>query len=93
MARPLLKGKSATAYTGAKEVKNGAVCKALPIKLETSTLKKAEPFKEKVVVCGRLVTGQNGASAAALAQAVMRLVEELAASGGPDTPTGGGKPS
>ncbi len=76
-----IKGRRITAFTDAEE-RAVELDKHMPFLLE-STLRDlgarfnpAENFSSNVVVDGRLVTGQNPASSAAAARAVIELLEE-----------------
>ncbi|MBD3258552.1 type 1 glutamine amidotransferase domain-containing protein [candidate division GN15 bacterium] len=78
---PLLKGKKVTAFTNEEEVAV-ELDKAVPFMLETkmkergATFSGAGNWQSNVVVDGRLVTGQNPASAHELGKAVVRLLEQ-----------------
>lgn len=77
---PLLKGKTATGFTNAEEEIMQTV-KFIPELLEDA-MKKAgagfvkadEPWGEKVVVDGNLITGQNPASAKGVGEAIAKLL-------------------
>lgn len=77
---PLLKGKTATGFTNAEEEIMQLV-KFMPGLLEDG-MKKAganfvkadEPWGEKVVVDGNLITGQNPASAKAVGEAIVKIL-------------------
>ncbi|KAL8381282.1 hypothetical protein RB595_005519 [Gaeumannomyces hyphopodioides] len=77
---PLLKGRTATGFTNAEEEIMQLV-KFMPELLEDD-MKKAganfvkadEPWGEKVVVDGNLITGQNPASAKAVGEAIVKLL-------------------
>ncbi|KAI9105903.1 class I glutamine amidotransferase-like protein [Phlyctochytrium arcticum] len=78
----LVKGKNVTGFTNAEEEIAG-LTKALPVLLEDE-LKKAggkfsnasQAWGEHVVVDGKLVTGQNPASASALAERIKELLSK-----------------
>ena len=78
----LVNGEPISAFTNAEEDQVG-LSSAMPFMLETSLekngakIEKADPWKEKVVVAGkggRLITGQNPASAAGLGKAVLKAI-------------------
>jgi putative intracellular protease/amidase len=76
--RPLVAGKRVTGFTNAEEEAVG-LAEAMPFLLETrlrelgADFVGAGTFEENVVVDGRLVTGQNPASARGAAEAVVRI--------------------
>ena len=76
----LIKGKEVTAFSNAEEDQAG-LSKEMPFMLETDLgtnggkfVKAAEPWGEKVVVSGKLITGQNPASAAGVGQAIKTAI-------------------
>lgn len=75
----LIRGKNLTGFSNAEEQAAG-LAEVVPFALETRLVErgglyhKADLWQEKVVVDGRLVTGQNPASAAALGRAVAGLL-------------------
>lgn len=77
----LVKGKKITAFTDEEEEATGQANK-VPFLLEATLRKRgavfsqAENWQEHVVVDGRLITGQNPASAPALALQLLKLLEE-----------------
>jgi putative intracellular protease/amidase len=76
----LIKGRAVTGFTN-KEEDIAKLSSQMPFMLETEMIKRgakfssAKPWKEKVVVDGRLVTGQNPASAGALGSQIVRLLK------------------
>ncbi|KAK4458075.1 class I glutamine amidotransferase-like protein [Cladorrhinum samala] len=79
--KPLVDGKKLTAFSDAEEQQVGAD-KAVPFALETKLKeegakyeKAAEAWGEKVVVDGRLVTGQNPASAKGVGEAILKALK------------------
>jgi putative intracellular protease/amidase len=76
----LLKNKSVTGFTN-KEEDIVQLSAQMPFMLETEMIKRgakfssAEPWKEKVVVDGRLVTGQNPASAGELGSQIVKILK------------------
>ena len=76
----LLKGKKVTAFSNAEEAAVGLV-EEVEFSLEDALKQKgavyecSENWKEKVVVDGRLASGQNPASARALATAIVNLLK------------------
>ncbi|KAK0383732.1 hypothetical protein NLU13_9643 [Sarocladium strictum] len=76
---PLLKGRKATGFTNEEE-EAVQLTKAVPFALETAMKEagaefvKTEPWGEKVVTDGKLITGQNPASGTAVGKA---LIEAL----------------
>jgi putative intracellular protease/amidase len=76
----LIDGKSVTGFTN-KEEDIVQLSSQMPFMLETEMVKRgakfssAEPWKEKVVVDGRLITGQNPASAGELGSEIVRLLK------------------
>jgi putative intracellular protease/amidase len=78
MGQPLVAGRRVTGFTNAEEDAVG-LTEAMPFLLETrlrelgAEFVGAANFEENVVVDGRLVTGQNPASARAAAEAVVRI--------------------
>jgi putative intracellular protease/amidase len=76
----LLEGKEVTGFSNAEEEIMGLTA-AMPFLLEDKIkqeggrfVKAEEPWGEKVVVDGRLITGQNPASAKGVGEAVVRAV-------------------
>ena len=75
----LVRGKNLTGFSNAEEQAAG-LAEVVPFALETRLVERgavyhrADLWQEKVVVDGRLVTGQNPASAAALGRAVAGLL-------------------
>ena len=76
----LLKGKSVTGFTN-KEEDIVQLSSQMPFMLETEMNKRgakftsAKPWQEKVVVDGRLITGQNPASASALGAQIVNVLK------------------
>ncbi|EJD01245.1 class I glutamine amidotransferase-like protein [Fomitiporia mediterranea MF3/22] len=74
-------GKEATAFSNAEEEQAGKVAD-VPFLVESRIQElggkyaRAEPWAEKVVVSGNLITGQNPASARPLAQALLKKLQE-----------------
>lgn len=85
----LVDGKRLTAFTNAEEEHVG-LADVVPFALETRLIERGAqfigkaPFTDHAVVDGRLITGQNPASAATAA----RLVVQLLVSGSPSHPSG-----
>ena len=81
----LIAGKTATGFTNEEEAAVG-LTEVGPFLLESkliergATYEKAPNFQEKVVVSSRLVTGQNPASAAGVAEAMAALMKQPASS-------------
>lgn len=81
----LIAGKTATGFTNEEEAAVG-LTEVVPFLLESkliergATYEKAPNFQEKVVVSSRLVTGQNPASAAGVAEAMAALMKQPASS-------------
>lgn len=77
----LVAGKEVTAFTNAEEEQVG-LTKAVPFLPEDALnkasggkfVKAAEPWGEKVVVSGRLITGQNPTSATAVGEAIAKAL-------------------
>jgi putative intracellular protease/amidase len=75
----LLEGKTVAGFTNQEEEQAG-LTKVVPFLLEDELKKHAkayeaaEPWAEKVVVDGKLITGQNPASAKPLAEAVLKAI-------------------
>lgn len=75
----LVDGRRMTCFTNEEEREAGAE-DVVPFLLESrleergATIEKADPYREKVVVDGRLVTGQNPASARGVGEAVARVL-------------------
>ncbi|MCJ1465895.1 hypothetical protein MMC07_004514 [Pseudocyphellaria aurata] len=76
----LIQDKELTAFSNAEEDQMG-LSKAMPFMLETDLVnngakfvKADEPFGEKVVVAGRLITGQNPASALGVGKAIKTAI-------------------
>ena len=77
---PLVEGREVSCFTDEEE--RAVECEdVVPFLLETrlrelgATIRKAEPWQEKVTVDGRLVTGQNPASAEGVGRAMARVLE------------------
>lgn len=76
---PLVKGREVSAFTNEEEAAV-QLTEAMPFLLETRLVErgakflKAPNFQKQVAVSGRLVTGQNPASATGVAEAVVRLL-------------------
>lgn len=77
---PLVDGREVSCFTNEEE--RAVECdEVVPFLLETrleergATVRKAEPWQEKVVVDGRLVTGQNPASAEGVGEGMVRVLE------------------
>lgn len=77
---PLVRGREVSCFTDEEE--RAVECdEVVPFLLETrlrelgATIRKAEPWQEKVTVDGRLVTGQNPASAEGVGRAMARALE------------------
>jgi len=90
--RPLVEGRQVAAFTNDEEEAVG-LTRVVPFLLQSrledlgAKHSAAADFEAHVVVDGRLVTGQNPASAAGVAQAVVDLLEgQTARRGGGDTP-------
>lgn len=79
---PLVKGKKIAAFTNDEEEAAG-LTQTMPFLLETELVKqgaifeKAPLWQKKVVVSGRLVTGQNPASAEGVGEEVAKLIKSL----------------
>jgi putative intracellular protease/amidase len=77
--RPLVQGKAVTGFSNSEEAAVG-LTDVVPFLLEDELKRlggeyaKGEDWKSHVVVDGKLVTGQNPASSAEVAQAVVRLL-------------------
>ncbi|KAK0702106.1 class I glutamine amidotransferase-like protein [Lasiosphaeria miniovina] len=76
----LVKGKAVTGFSNAEEEQIG-LSKALPFLLEdklveagATFLKADEPWGAKVVVDGKLITGQNPASAKGVGEAIVKAI-------------------
>jgi len=76
----LLEGKTVTGFTNTEEEQVG-LTKAVPFSLEDELKKNskgfetaAEPWGEKVVVDGKLITGQNPASSKAVGEAILKAI-------------------
>jgi len=76
----LLEGKTVTGFTNVEEEQVG-LTKVVPFLLEDEMRKTskafetaAEPWGEKVVVDGKLITGQNPASAKAVGEAILKAI-------------------
>ena len=77
----LVAGKEVTAFTNAEEEQAG-LTKVVPFLAEDALqkasggkfVKAAEPWGEKVVVSGRLITGQNPASATGVGEAIAKAL-------------------
>ncbi|KZT72517.1 class I glutamine amidotransferase-like protein, partial [Daedalea quercina L-15889] len=71
----IFKGRAATSFTNEEEIKVDAV-KAIPFLVEDrlkslgAKFEKTEPFGAKVIVDGKLITGQNPASAKGVGEAI-----------------------
>lgn len=78
---PLLKGQTVTSFTDAEEAAVNLV-EQMPFLLETelkkngATFTSADNFKPHVVVSGRLVTGQNPASATPMAEKLVEVIKK-----------------
>lgn len=78
---PLVRGKKVAAFTNAEEDAAG-LTEVMPFLLETeleklgATVEKAPLWQKKVMVDGRIVTGQNPASAAGVGEETARLVKK-----------------
>jgi putative intracellular protease/amidase len=78
----LIAGKEVTAFTNVEEEQAG-LTKAVPFLPEDALnkasggkfVKAAEPWGEKVVVVGRLITGQNPASATGVGEAIAKALK------------------
>jgi putative intracellular protease/amidase len=76
----LVEGKKVSSFTNAEETAVG-LAEIVPFKLESkltslgATVEKVPNFQAKVVVCDRLVTGQNPASATGVAQGMVTLLK------------------
>ena len=76
----LLKGLTVAAFT--QEEEQGYAAADVPFMLETALkqqgalIQKAQPWQSKSVIDGRVVTGQNPASAAAVAQDMISLLQK-----------------
>ncbi|MCJ8298635.1 MAG: type 1 glutamine amidotransferase domain-containing protein [Pseudomonadales bacterium] len=77
---PILKGKSVTGFTREEEIDFGTI-EHIPFLLEEALTRnsgsyhKVAPWGEHVIVDGRLITGQNPASAAAVAKAMIKALQ------------------
>jgi putative intracellular protease/amidase len=77
----LVKGKKVAGFTNEEEMAAG-LADAVPFLLQSklhergATVETAPNYQEKVVTDGRLVTGQNPASAAGTAEKVLRILKE-----------------
>lgn len=75
----LLDGKKVTGFSNAEEEQVG-LTSVVPFSLEDELKKSskayeaAEPWAEKVVVDGKLITGQNPASSKALGEAILKAI-------------------
>ena len=72
---PLVKGKKVAAFTNEEEEAAG-LTKIMPFLLETELVKRGL-WQKKVIVSGRLVTGQNPASAEGVGEEVAKLIKTL----------------
>lgn len=77
----LLEGKTVTGFTNVEEEQVG-LTKVVPFLLEDALIKAGakvekadEPWGEKVVVDGKLITGQNPASAKAVGEAIVKALK------------------
>ena len=76
----ILKGKSVTGFTREEEIDFGTI-EHIPFLLEEALTRnsgsyhKVAPWGEQVIVDGRLITGQNPASAAAVAKAMITALQ------------------
>ncbi|KAG6037440.1 hypothetical protein E4U41_005082 [Claviceps citrina] len=77
---PLVRGKNITGFTNAEEDQAG-LSEAMPFLLEDELRKRGavfhaaeEPWGEKVVVDGLLITGQNPASARGVGEAILKAI-------------------
>jgi len=83
----LVAGKEVAAFTNEEEEAVG-LAQVVPFLLESklaergATITKAPKFQAKVAVSGRLVTGQNPASAKGVGEAMVKLLEEAKAAAG-----------
>lgn len=79
---PLLRGRRVTGFSNAEE--DGYASEDVPFRLESALREagalydSASPWQAKVIVDGRLMTGQNPASAGPLAQAMLPALREQA---------------
>jgi putative intracellular protease/amidase len=77
----LVEGKEVAAFTNSEEEKVG-LTKVVPYLLETKLIERgakhfaAPDFQKNVVVSGRLVTGQNPASASGVAEKMLELLRK-----------------
>jgi len=77
---PLVKGRRLTGFSNAEE--DGYASDDVPFRLETALVEegakfeRAEPWQSRIVVDGRLMTGQNPASAGPLAEAMVKAMRE-----------------
>ncbi|HSI56050.1 MAG TPA: hypothetical protein VLA16_00750 [Ideonella sp.] len=77
---PLVKGRRLTSFSNAEE--DGYAADDVPFQLETALVaegakyESADPWKERIVVDGRLMTGQNPASGGALARAMVEAFDK-----------------
>lgn len=75
----LVKGKKVTCFTNSEE-EAIKLCEAMPFLLETrlrehgAEFSAAPDWQSNVVVCDRVVTGQNPASATPMSQAIVKLL-------------------
>lgn len=82
--KPLVFGKRLTSFTNAEETA-AKLDRHMPFLLESklramgAEFVSGENFKENVIVDGKLITGQNPASSAAAAQAVVKALQAAAA--------------
>lgn len=78
---PLVKGRRLTSFSNAEE--DGYASDDVPFRLETALVAEGAKYEstgvwqERVVVDGRLMTGQNPASAAPLAQALVEVLRNF----------------
>jgi len=78
--QPLVKGRRLTGFSNGEE--DGYADKDVPFRLETALVEEgakyesADPWQEKVVVDGRLMTGQNPASAGPLAKVIVEAMRK-----------------
>jgi putative intracellular protease/amidase len=78
----LVAGKKVSCFTNEEEAAVG-LTDVVPFLLESkliergAAVEKAANFQKKVVICDRLVTGQNPASAAGVGEAMVKLLTKL----------------
>ena len=80
--KSLIAGRRLTGFSNAEE--DGYADKDVPFRLETALIEEGakyectDPWQSRIVLDGRLMTGQNPASAGALAQAVVEVLGKAA---------------